>query len=279
MKLILWLTIGLVLGPSYLSLPLPAYVASIINVAGALFLFFAGWELRFLDLRKDAVFYGKSFLGCFVFPLIVGFLVYAHNAFLAIAIAISALPVAIQILKEKNLFNTTMGKRVVTLASLCDVCAWGLMIFVFPAENLQAWVLSHWVILAFFVGLIVGLIKPIPAISKIENLQMWVLAPAFFVGLGWKVDIVKSFSLSVFVSLFLVFIATKFVGSYWSLRWAGEDRRQSLNIASLLNARGAMEIVAAHFALQAGLIEGSVFSALVLIGLVTSLMAIPIVRK
>ncbi len=52
-----------------------------------------------------------------------------------------------------------------------------------------------------------------------------------------------------------------------------------MNLSALLNARGAMEVLAASYAFRGGLIQGDVFTGLVLIGVVTALMAVPLVKN
>lgn len=279
MKFVGWLVLGIILGPSLFNVVQPSWFSSISQIAGGIFLFFAGWEMRFLNLRKDARFYSLVFVGCFLVPCIFGYVLLGQKIFLALAMGISALPVAIQLLKEKGLYDTHLAKRTITLASLCDICPWLFLIFLLPKHDVKSWIVSHWIVLAFFVGLGVGRLRTLQMTPIILNIQMWVLAPFFFVGLGWKVDIVELFSFPVFISLLLVAIVTKTAGTYVFSRWAGEGHQASMDLAVLLNARGAMEVLAAHFAYRAGLIDGASFAGLVLVGIVTSLMAVPLVRR
>lgn len=279
MKFVGWLVLGIALGPSLMNATPPSWYSLLSQIAGGLFLFFAGWEMRFLNLRKDARFYAIVFVGCFIVPCIFGYLLLGRKTFLALAMGISALPVAIQLLKEKGLYDTLLARRTITLASLCDIFPWLFLIFLLPKQEVGSWILSHWIILAFFVGLVVGRFKTLQMTPAVLNFQMWILAPLFFVGLGWKVDIVQLFDFPVFISFLIVAILTKSLGTYFFSRWAGESHQVSKDLAVLLNARGAMEVLAAHFAYRAGLIEGSAFAALVLIGIVTSLMAVPLVRR
>ncbi|WP_374029127.1 cation:proton antiporter [Bdellovibrio bacteriovorus] len=279
MKFVAWLVLGLLLGPTFIDVPYPSIFQSLSQIAGGIFLFFAGWELRFLNMRKDLRFYGILLAGSFVIPWLAGYFLLGRNLFLALAMAISALPVSIQILKEKNLFHTDVGRRTITLASICDVIAWLLFLFLLPKNDVASWIVSHWIVLAFFVGLLVGRWKPLKDDSLVLKLQLWLLAPLFFVGLGWKLNIAQDFSFLVFIEFFVVAVVAKGAGSYLFSRWAGKSHRDSLNMAALLNARGAMEILAAHYAYRSDLISASQFAALVLIGVGTAALAVPLVRK
>lgn len=279
MKLVVWLVLGLLLGPSLGKIPLPRWYSDLAQVAGGLFLFFAGWELQFLGLWKDRRFYALTFLGAFGVPFFAGFLFFNHNLFMAVALGLSALPVAIQILKEKNLYDSNLARRAITLASLCDIVAWVVFAFLLPEQKVSSWIVSHWIVLAFFLGLLLGKIRTFNKAEKFAPLQMWILAPLFFVGLGWKIDIVSLFSWSVFVETFVIAMVSKSVGTYIFCRQTGASPKESWNLAAILNARGAMEVLAAHYAYQSGIIDGPMLASLVLLGIVTSVLATPMIRR
>jgi Kef-type K+ transport system membrane component KefB len=266
------------LGPSFFAIQPPGFYGMLAQVAGGLFLFLAGWEMTFLNVIPDRKFYLSLIVGSFIIPCVAGWFAF-HNLFLAAAIGISALPVAIQILKEKSMYATPFGRRAITIASICDLGAWIGLAWMLPSESLSSWVIGHWPVLAFFVGLLLGRVYPWAENRGLLRFQAWVLAPIFFVGLGWKIDLLRLFDAAVFFQVLVVAIISKSVGTYVFSRLAGENHRSAWNFAGILNARGAMEILAANYAFQAGIISGGFFSALVLLGIVTSLMAVPLVRR
>ncbi len=279
MRFVGWLFLGVLLGPSFFGLAYPSWMVPVAQLAGGIFMFLAGWEMRFLDISKDRRFYGWAFLGAFIFPVLIGWFVFQGHLFLALSMGISALPVAIQLLKEKGLYDSPLGRRVLTVASLCDLIPWIAIIFLLPKENMVSWIVSHWVVMTFFVGLLAGRFKAYPKSAQLTSVQSWVLAPLFFIGLGWKIDIVSLFSLHVFLLLLITAIFSKGLGAYVASRVSGESHGFSLDFATLLNARGAMEVIAAHFAYTGGLINGAQFAGLVLVGIVTSLIAVPSVKS
>lgn len=278
MRFILWLTIGLLLGPSFLGFEKTPFLQTVSQSAGGLFLFLAGFELRFSHLKEDKVFYRLGFIGSFIIPVVVGYFAFEKNLFMAFAMGISALPVAIQILKEKGLYKTLLSERALTLASLCDLLPWLALIFILPAKDISSWLIGHWVVLCFFFGIVAGRFAPKEFPSWFQQIQTWILSPIFFIGLGWGVDLLAHFEMAVFLKVLTFAVLTKFIGSYLLFRISGQRHFFSWNLAWLLNARGAMEIIAAQFAYEAKLISSAQFSALVLLGIVTSLMAIPLVR-
>lgn len=120
MRLVLWLGLGLILGASGLGLPAPPWFLTLAHLASGVFLFIAGWELEFLELKSRRRFFALVFAGSFFVPFLVGYAVF-QNLFLAAALSISALPVAVQILKEKGLYGTPFSREAITLASLVAI--------------------------------------------------------------------------------------------------------------------------------------------------------------
>jgi Kef-type K+ transport system membrane component KefB len=104
-------------------------------------------------------------------------------------------------------------------------------------------------------------------------------APLFFVSIGLKVNFIENFDwLMVTVVMVLAYFG-KVIGASIGARMGGMNKRQSLAIGFGLNARGAMEIILGTLALNAGLISQPVFVALVIMALVTSITAGPLMRR
>jgi Kef-type K+ transport system membrane component KefB len=56
----------------------------------------------------------------------------------------------------------------------------------------------------------------------------------------------------------------------------GEDNRTALGIGALMNSRGLMELIIINIGLQKGIIGSTLFSMLVLMAIVTTMMASPL---
>lgn len=104
------------------------------------------------------------------------------------------------------------------------------------------------------------------------------LGPIFFatIGLYFDIGVLKNVNLLLAV-MFIAFVS-KILGGYLGAMLAGMGHKQSLAIGFGLNARGIMELVIANIALQQGIIDVSIFSILVLMGIVTT-VASPILLK
>ena len=59
-------------------------------------------------------------------------------------------------------------------------------------------------------------------------------------------------------------------------RLSGEDNRNALAIGTLMNARGLMELIILNIGLQRGIITPLLFTVMVIMAIVTTLMASPI---
>jgi Kef-type K+ transport system membrane component KefB len=103
-------------------------------------------------------------------------------------------------------------------------------------------------------------------------------APLFFVSIGLKVNFLQHFDwLIVSIVLVLAFVG-KVAGASLGARLGGMGSRHALAVGFGLNARGAMEIILGSLAYEAGLISQTVFVALVVMALVTSIASAPLMR-
>ncbi|HMA49946.1 MAG TPA: cation:proton antiporter, partial [Magnetospirillaceae bacterium] len=63
---------------------------------------------------------------------------------------------------------------------------------------------------------------------------------------------------------------------YLAARLCGEDNSTALGIGALMNSRGLMELIIINIGLQKGIIGPTLFSMLVLMAIVTTVMASPL---
>ncbi|MGZ5243028.1 MAG: cation:proton antiporter [Bacteroidia bacterium] len=98
-----------------------------------------------------------------------------------------------------------------------------------------------------------------------------IFAPLFFVSVGLKVDFIKNFDLLITLLILAVAFISKITGGYLGGKAGGLTHRESMAIGFGINARGAMEIILATIALQAGLIGEPIFVALTIMAILTSI--------
>lgn len=137
---------------------------------------------------------------------------------------------------------------------------------------------------AIFGAFILGVAMPSGVFAKrftdmLEPLVTTFLLPLFFVfsGLNTQIGLVDSIGLwAVFAGLLVVSIAGKFVACTLAARWKKVPTREAIALGSLMNARGLIELILLNIGLQAGIITPTLFTILVLVAIVTTLMASPI---
>jgi Kef-type K+ transport system membrane component KefB len=114
--------------------------------------------------------------------------------------------------------------------------------------------------------------------KKLETATLTLLLPVFFVvvGLATRVDLLDSAYLWAITALVVVTaIAGKWGGSMVAARLTGESWRDAAAIGVLMNTRGLTELVILSVGLELGVISPTVFTIMVLMALVTTLMATP----
>lgn len=106
------------------------------------------------------------------------------------------------------------------------------------------------------------------------------LAPVFFVVIGFSVDFRAVLDhLPVFAVIVIAAVCGKLLASSVSARVMGYGRNESVAIGSMMMGKGAVELVFARIALDAGLIEPYLFSILVLDAFLSTVLAPVLFRK
>jgi Kef-type K+ transport system membrane component KefB len=82
--------------------------------------------------------------------------------------------------------------------------------------------------------------------------------------------------LLIAVTVIVVSTIAKGGACYAAARLHGEDNRTALAVGTLMNARGLMELIIINIGLEKGVIKEGLFSIMVLMAIVTTLMATPV---
>lgn len=136
---------------------------------------------------------------------------------------------------------------------------------------------------AFVVGVLMGQIKRVDhhVIHTIEVVALSVFAPVFFASAGLKVDL-RSLAeprlLGIGLLVLAIAILGKFVGAFVGAKWARLGNWEAMSLGAGMNARGAVEIIIATIGLNLGVLGQEMFTIIVMVAIVTSLMAPPILR-
>lgn len=146
-----------------------------------------------------------------------------------------------------------------------------------------AWFTDEIGLYAVFGAFCVGMAMPAEpaaerAVAAISTPNRIVFLPLFFVysGLNTRFGLLTSRPLLVFSALaVLLAVLGKFTACWWAARLSGQSGPVALRLGALMNARGLMQLIALNVGLAAGIVNGELFTALVLVALVTTLMAAP----
>ncbi len=139
------------------------------------------------------------------------------------------------------------------------------------------------VIGAFLAGIALGRsrLAAEPIMGQIEVITAAVFAPLFFAVAGVRVDLAALGRSEVLIGAALITVVAsvgKMGGSYLGARWGGLNRADAFGASAALNARGALEVVIATVGLSIGVLSDASYTAIVLMAIVTSAMAGPLLR-
>jgi Kef-type K+ transport system membrane component KefB/mannitol/fructose-specific phosphotransferase system IIA component (Ntr-type) len=154
-----------------------------------------------------------------------------------------------------------------------------VLLALFGASFTQ-WIGVHAVFGGFVVGVVIGDTPHLKERTRliVHDFVTNIFAPVFFASLGLRADFVKSFDLRLCVLVFVVASGAKIIGCTLGSRAGGLRWRPATAVGFGLNARGAMEVILALLALEAGLLREQVFVALVVMALLTSLVSGPVMK-
>ena len=152
---------------------------------------------------------------------------------------------------------------------------------------LSAFIAEEINIAFIFGGFIAGMIMPRHArlteevTRRIEDFVVTLLLPVFFVYTGLKTNIGlldRPALWLITLALIVIAIVGKLAGAAIAARVSGYNWRASAVIGTLMNTRGLTELIVLNLALAAGAITSALFAALVIMAIVTTLMAGPLLK-
>jgi Kef-type K+ transport system membrane component KefB len=117
-------------------------------------------------------------------------------------------------------------------------------------------------------------------LERLEQVSVLLLLPAFFVVTGLTVDFWNMgpdwyWQLPAILG---VAVFGKFIGAFGAARTQGVPRSRSAALAVLMNTRGLTEIVILTVGLQKGILDEQLFSMMIFMAVVTTLMTGPLLR-
>lgn len=139
----------------------------------------------------------------------------------------------------------------------------------------------HPAIGAFFAGVVIGHAVPELDPAALLTPAGSLLVPLYFVLVGREVDLrlLDAGLAADIAAVVAVAVAGKLGGAYLGARCGGLDPHPAGVFAVLMNTRGITEIVFAGIGLGLGLVDGALYTALVVMALVTTAMTGPLLTR
>jgi Kef-type K+ transport system membrane component KefB len=133
---------------------------------------------------------------------------------------------------------------------------------------------------AFSLGVVFPRSEPVDrAVAGISPVSRIVFLPLFFTysGLNTNFGLLSGTSVLLFTAACVVLAVVGKLGACWlAARLVGEKPEVALRVGTLMNARGLMQLIAINVGLAAGIVSPAMFSVLVVVALVTTVMATPL---
>ena len=139
---------------------------------------------------------------------------------------------------------------------------------------------------ALFGAFLAGIVMPTAGgfrdklVVRVENLSSVLLLPVFFAFTGLRTHIgLLNSAQDWLICLVIIVVATagKLGGSALAARLTGMKWRESLQLGALMNTRGLMELIALNIGYDMGILSQRIFTMLVIMALVTTVMTGPLV--
>ncbi len=136
---------------------------------------------------------------------------------------------------------------------------------------------------AFLCGILISQCRETDA-KELEPLNTTVgtvLAPLFFATAGLRIDLTALATPKIALwglAVFAIAVVGKFLGAFLGGRLSGMNRWESLALGAGMNARGVIEVIIAMIGVRLGLLTVEMYSIIVLVAVLTSVMAPPLLR-
>ncbi|MEU5367073.1 cation:proton antiporter [Streptomyces sp. NPDC005925] len=144
------------------------------------------------------------------------------------------------------------------------------------------WVGLHYIFGAFLFGVVLPRTGTEQLredmVARLCHLTGTLLLPVFFLVAGLKVDLsgLDAAGLGALVLILLAAVGGKFVGAFTAARLNRMPVRQSAALATLMNTRGLTELIVLNVGLQLGFLGEELYSLMVVMAVVTTAMAGPL---
>lgn len=280
---------GVLLGSSFVE-PLLEPVVQIIHELGEVgfifLMFIAGLEISWSMLykeRNDAA-YVATFAFCT--PFVLGFISFLFMGFdmltsltVGICMSITAEATKANILENLNKLKTKIGSLMMGAGMIDDligITLFTIVSYIFTQSIFSQEFIMHIIaIAAYFIGIsahkFMG--RSHEKISYIERFSLITIIPFFFISMGVYFSSRSLLQNPILLLVIIVVaIAGKMLGSLLTKPFTKFDFKQLYLVGWGMNSRGAVELAIAFLAFRVGLISLDIYSGLIVMALLTTLL-------
>ncbi len=294
-KLRLSAVIGLIVGGVVLGYPViknivlepnTGLVLSLADIGLVALMFLAGLEISWREFCEEEKKAAVVSVFAAVTPFLLGFAAFMAMGFsfltsltIGISMSITAEATNASMLLELKKLKTRIGSLMMGAGIIDDVMGMALFVLVsyfftktFVTEEI---VVLLGAILAFFIGIsahkVIG--RKTQAISCLEKILLLFLVPFFFIGMGIHFSL-QSISMNILLLIVVIAIAIagKILGTLLTKPFTKLSLRQLYLVGWGMNSRGAVELAIAFTAFRVGLLDTNIYSSMVVMALVTTLV-------
>jgi Kef-type K+ transport system membrane component KefB len=154
------------------------------------------------------------------------------------------------------------------------------MVLCFAAAAFTEYIGIHAIFGAFIFGVAIGDSEHMSERAKeiVHQFINNIFGPLFFVSIGLYIDFLANFDLLLVVVVLLLAFTSKLAGAFLGARLGGMSRFRSLAVGFGMNTHGTLEVILGTIALNTGLIDKSLFVAIVIMVLISILVSAPLMK-
>lgn len=260
------------------------YILTILGDIGLFALMFlAGLESSWKVLQKEEK--DSFYIALFgaVIPFILGFFIFIYLGFSLIAsiivgicMSITAEATKAKVLFELKKLKTRVGSAMIGAGIIDDVfglISFTIIMFIVGIKDFTHHIVLFGILLSFIFGILVQkYARQHHLTKKLEFSLNNLLVPFFFISMGLHFDLNSLIISPNLLFLVIIFaIGGKLIGTYLAAHFVNFNFKQLFLIGWAMNSRGAIELALALIAYKSGLIDVQLYSALVLMALITTL--------
>jgi Kef-type K+ transport system membrane component KefB len=187
---------------------------------------------------------------------------------------------AVMLTGGRWLIHRILGRLFARTPSSGGMLAFSLSLGLFGAAFTE-WIGIHAIFGSFLIGVAVGDSPHLKEQTRSTMSQFiaFLFAPLFFASIGLRVNFTSHFNWLLVLIMLAVTIIGKIPGCAFGARLSGLPWRESWAIGSGMMAKGTMGVILGLLALQRGVISETLFVAIVVTSLVTSMMSGPLMQR